>query len=210
MTTTISSLTNNIKIISHSMQNFSSVSLGIWIEVGSRNEKEDEQGISHLLEHMAFKGTKGRTSKQIALEIENVGGDINASTSVERTSYYVRLLKNDLEIGVSILSDIIQNSVFDPNELKKEKSVILQELAATLDSPDDMVFENFQSAAYHDQAIGRSILGNKETLLNIDSEKLISYLNKFYHSDNIIIVATGAVDHGNLHNLCELFKIHNK
>ena len=203
MTTTISSLTNNIKIISHSMQNFSSVSLGIWIEVGSRNEKEDEQGISHLLEHMAFKGTKGRTSKQIALEIENVGGDINASTSVERTSYYVRLLKNDLEIGVSILSDIIQNSVFDPNELKKEKSVILQELAATLDSPDDMVFENFQSAAYHDQAIGRSILGNKETLLNIDSEKLISYLNKFYHSDNIIIVATGAVDHGNLHNLCE-------
>ena len=160
MTTNISSLTNNIKIISNNMQNFSSVSLGIWIEVGSRNEIEDEQGISHLLEHMAFKGTKTRSSKQIALEIENVGGDINASTSVERTNYYVRLLENDLEIGVSILSDIIQNSTFDPNELKKEKSVIFQELAATIDSPDDMVFENFQSAAYHDQAIGRSILGN--------------------------------------------------
>ena len=91
MTTNISSLTNNIKIISNNMQNFSSVSLGIWIEVGSRNEIEDEQGISHLLEHMAFKGTKTRSSKQIALEIENVGGDINASTSVERTNYYVRL-----------------------------------------------------------------------------------------------------------------------
>jgi predicted Zn-dependent peptidase len=205
MTTNISSLTNNIKIISNNMQNFSSVSLGIWIEVGSRNEIEDEQGISHLLEHMAFKGTKSRSSKQIALEIENVGGDINASTSVERTNYYVRLLENDLEIGVSILSDIIQNSIFDPNELKKEKSVILQELAATLDSPDDMVFENFQSAAYHDQAIGRSILGNKETLLNIDSTKLITYLNKFYHADNIIIVATGAVNHEKLHSLCEKY-----
>ena len=200
-----SKLNNNIKIISHNMANISTVSLGVWVEVGSRDETNDEQGISHLLEHMAFKGTKTRSSKQIALEIENIGGDINASTSVERTSYYVRLLKNDIETGVSILSDIIHNSIFDEEELNKEKNVIFQELAATLDSPDDMVFENFQSAAYRGQAIGRSILGNKSTLMNIDSQKLFKYLDQFYHADNIIVVAAGAVDHDNLIELCDRY-----
>ncbi len=205
MIITESKTSNDIRVISQHMPNFSSVSLGIWAEVGSRNELEKEQGISHLLEHMAFKGTKTRTAKEIAMEIENVGGDINAATSVERTSYYVRMLKNDIEIGISILSDIIQNSIFDPSELDKEKNVIFQELASYKDSPDDMVFENIQSAAYKDQAIGRSILGNKETLINIKSNDLKSYLNKFYHSNNLTIVATGSVDHNQLHNLCEKY-----
>ena len=205
MTITASKLSNGIRVISQNMPNFSSVSLGIWAEVGSRNESESEQGISHLLEHMAFKGTKSRTAKEIAMEIENVGGDINAATSVERTSYFVRMLKNDIEIGISILSDIIQNSIFDPIELDKEKHVIFQELASYRDSPDDSVFENFQSAAYQGQAIGRSILGNRETLINIKSDDLISYLNKFYHSNNLTIVATGSIDHNQLHNLCDMY-----
>ena len=202
MTITASKLSNGIRVISQNMPNFSSVSLGIWAEVGSRNESESEQGISHLLEHMAFKGTKSRTAKEIAMEIENVGGDINAATSVERTSYFVRMLKNDIEIGISILSDIMQNSIFDPTELDKEKHVIFQELDSYRDSPDDSVFENFQSAAYQGQAIGRSILGNRETLINIKSDDLMSYLNKFYHSNNLTIVATGSIDHNQLHNLC--------
>ena len=205
MTITESITSNGIRVISQNMPNFSSVSLGIWVEVGSRNELESEQGISHLLEHMAFKGTKSRTAKEIAMEIENVGGDINAATSVERTSYFVRMLKNDIEIGISILSDIIQNSIFDPIELDKEKHVIFQELASYRDSPDDSVFENFQSAAYKDQAIGRSILGNRETLINIESDDLESYLNKFYHSNNLTIVATGSVNHNQLHNFCEMY-----
>ena len=205
MLITDSKIDNNIRVISQYMPNFSSVSLGVWAEVGSRNEKKSEQGISHLLEHMAFKGTKSRTAKQIALEIENVGGDINASTSVERTSYYVRLLKNDVEIGVSILSDIIQNSVFDPIELSREKNVILQELASTIDSPDDMVFENFQSAAYQNQAIGRSILGNKETLMSIKSENIKNYLDDHYHAENLTIVATGAIKHDELVDLCNKY-----
>tara|TARA_B100001027_G_scaffold126086_1_gene87065 strand:- start:578 stop:1837 length:1260 start_codon:yes stop_codon:yes gene_type:complete len=205
MTITESKTSNGIRVISQNMPNFSSVSLGIWVEVGSRNELESEQGISHLLEHMAFKGTKSRTAKEIAMEIENVGGDINAATSVERTSYFVRMLKNDIEIGISILSDIIQNSIFDPIELDKEKHVIFQELASYRDSPDDSVFENFQSAAYKDQAIGRSILGNRETLINIQSDDLESYLNKFYHSNNLTIVATGSVNHNQLHNFCEMY-----
>ena len=205
MTITESKTSNGIRVISQNMPNFSSVSLGIWVEVGSRNELESEQGISHLLEHMAFKGTKSRTAKEIAMEIENVGGDINAATSVERTSYFVRMLKNDIEIGISILSDIIQNSIFDPIELDKEKHVIFQELASYRDSPDDSVFENFQSAAYKDQAIGRSILGNRETLINIESDDLESYLNKFYHSNNLTIVATGSVNHNQLHNFCEMY-----
>ena len=205
MTIRESKTKNGIRVISQNMPNFSSVSLGVWAEVGSRNELEKEQGISHLLEHMAFKGTKTRTAKEIAMEIENVGGDINAATSVERTSYFVRMLKNDIEIGISILSDIIQNSIFDPIELDKEKNVIFQELASYRDSPDDMVFENFQSAAYQDQAIGRSILGNRETLINIKSDDLISYSNKFYNSNNLIIVATGSIDHDQLHNSCEKY-----
>ena len=205
MTITESKISNGIRVISQNMPNFSSVSLGIWAEVGSRNESESEQGISHLLEHMAFKGTKSRTAKEIAMEIENVGGDINAATSVERTSYFVRMLKNDIEIGISILSDIMQNSIFDPIELDKEKHVIFQELASYRDSPDDSVFENFQSAAYQGQAIGRSILGNRETLINIKSDDLMSYLNKFYHSNNLTIVATGSIDHNQLHNLCEMY-----
>ncbi len=205
MTITASKLSNGIRVISQNMPNFSSVSLGIWAEVGSRNESESEQGISHLLEHMAFKGTKSRTAKEIAMEIENVGGDINAATSVERTSYFVRMLKNDIEIGISILSDIMQNSIFDPIELDKEKHVIFQELASYRDSPDDSVFENFQSAAYQGQAIGRSILGNRETLINIKSDDLMSYLNKFYHSNNLTIVATGSIDHNQLHNLCDMY-----
>ena len=205
MTITASKLSNGIRVISQNMPNFSSVSLGIWAEVGSRNESESEQGISHLLEHMAFKGTKSRTAKEIAMEIENVGGDINAATSVERTSYFVRMLKNDIEIGISILSDIMQNSIFDSIELDKEKHVIFQELASYRDSPDDSVFENFQSAAYQGQAIGRSILGNRETLINIKSDDLMSYLNKFYHSNNLTIVATGSIDHNQLHNLCDMY-----
>ena len=205
MTITESKLSNGIRVISQNMPNFSSVSLGIWAEVGSRNESESEQGISHLLEHMAFKGTKSRTAKEIAMEIENVGGDINAATSVERTSYFVRMLKNDIEIGISILSDIMQNSIFDSIELDKEKHVIFQELASYRDSPDDSVFENFQSAAYQGQAIGRSILGNRETLINIKSDDLMSYLNKFYHSNNLTIVATGSIDHNQLHNLCDMY-----
>lgn len=205
MTITASKLSNGIRVISQNMPNFSSVSLGIWAEVGSRNESESEQGISHLLEHMAFKGTKSRTAKEIAMEIENVGGDINAATSVERTSYFVRMLKNDIEIGISILSDIMQNSIFDSTELDKEKHVIFQELASYRDSPDDSVFENFQSAAYQGQAIGRSILGNRETLINIKSDDLMSYLNKFYHSNNLTIVATGSIDHNQLHNLCDMY-----
>jgi len=203
MNINITKLKNNIRVVSHEMPHLETLSLGVWIEVGSRDEKENEQGISHLLEHMAFKGTKIRSAKDIAMAIENVGGDINASTSLERTSYYVRVMKNDAKVAVEILSDIIKNSIFDGTELNKEKNVIYQEIASTNDSPDDVVFENLQRTAYLNQSIGRSILGTNDTLSAIDSNALISYLNRYYHANNIVIAATGSIKHSDFVALVE-------
>ncbi|MFQ3360920.1 MAG: M16 family metallopeptidase [Alphaproteobacteria bacterium] len=199
----ITKLKNNIRVVSHEMQNLETLSLGVWIEVGARDEKQNEQGISHLLEHMAFKGTKTRSAKEIAMAIENVGGDINASTSLERTSYYVRVMKNDAKVALEILSDIIKNSIFDQSELDKEKNVIYQEIASNNDSPDDVVFENLQKTAYSNQSIGRSILGTNDTLSGIDSSALVSYLNRYYHSNNIVIAATGSIKHSDFVSLVE-------
>jgi len=137
------------------------------------------------------------------MAIENVGGDINASTSLERTSYYVRVMKNDAKVALEILSDIIKNSIFDQSELDKEKNVIYQEIASNNDSPDDVVFENLQKTAYSNQSIGRSILGTNDTLSGIDSSALVSYLNRYYHSNNIVIAATGSIKHSDFVSLVE-------
>src|SRR5690606_19016924 len=122
-----------------------SVALGVWIKSGSRNELDTEHGIAHLLEHMAFKGTARRSARDIAEEIENVGGEVNAATSIESTSYYARVLKDDLPLAVDILADILTESLFDEDELEREKNVILQEIGASLDSPDDVLLDNFSA-----------------------------------------------------------------
>ncbi|MEL7542891.1 MAG: pitrilysin family protein [Pseudomonadota bacterium] len=195
MTVEVTTLANGLRVVTEEMPHLETASLGFWVGAGSRDENADENGISHLLEHMAFKGTARRNALEIAEAIENVGGDINAATSLETTAYYARVLREDVALAVDVIADILQNSVFDPDELAREKDVIFQEIAAALDTPDDLVFDTAQSLAFAEQSVGRSILGTPETLAGFDSSELRRYLAKHYHPSRIVVSAAGAVSH---------------
>lgn len=196
MTVNISKLENGLTVVTDSMPHLESAALGVWIKSGSRNETHDQHGIAHLLEHMAFKGTKKRTALQIAEEIENVGGELNAATSTETTAYYARVLKPEVGHAADILYDILSNSTFDEKELAREKHVILQEIGASLDSPDDLVFDNFQETSFAGaQPIGRPILGTPETVESFSTDQIREYLDAHYHGPNMVLAASGAVDH---------------
>lgn len=188
-------LSNGMTVVTHAMPHLESAALGVWIRSGSRNETRRQHGISHLLEHMAFKGTRNRSARAIAEEIEAVGGDLNAATSVENTSYFARVLKEDVPLALDILSDILLNARFDEDELHREQHVILQEIGATLDNPEDMVFDAFQDAAFHNQSIGRTILGTAETVQGFSTEDLKHFLTAQYKPADMVISAAGAVDH---------------
>ncbi len=188
-------LPSGLTVVTENMPHLESVALGTWIKSGSRNETEAEHGIAHLLEHMAFKGTNQRTARQIAEEIENVGGEVNAATSTETTSYYARVLKDNVPLAVDILADILTDSVFDEEELEREKHVILQEIGAADDTPDDVVFDRFSEQAYRGQTIGRSILGTPETVQSFTSGQIRNYLARNYTTDRMFVVAAGKVDH---------------
>jgi predicted Zn-dependent peptidase len=196
-------LSNGITVATQRFEHVESVALGVWVKAGSRNEFEDEHGVAHLLEHMAFKGTTRRTARSIAEEIENVGGDINAATSVETTSYFVRVLKHDVPLALDLLSDILQNSLFDEDELEREKHVILQELGAANDTPDDAVFDRFTEAAFRHQPIGRAILGTRETISAFTSDQIRRYIDREYCGERMVICGTGAVDHDEFVKLVE-------
>jgi predicted Zn-dependent peptidase len=203
MSVRITRLPSGISVATHRMEHLESTALGVWIGVGSRAERDGEHGISHLLEHMAFKGTRTRSAMDIAEQIEAVGGELNAATGLESTSYYARVLKNDVPLAIDILSDILRNSVFDPAELTREQHVIVQEIGAALDTPDDYVYDLFNEAAYPDQPAGRSILGTPETVRAIASPMLQGFLDRHYRGPAMIVAAAGAVDHDQLVTLVE-------
>ena len=159
-----STLANGLTVVSHAMAEVETVSLGIWIGAGSRSEALGEHGVAHFLEHMAFKGTARRSAKDIAEEIEAVGGELNAATGVDSTAYYARVLRKDMPLALDILSDIILAPRFDRTELARERDVILQEIAAAMDSPEDIAFDLVQEAAFPDQPVGRPILGTVESV----------------------------------------------
>ncbi len=182
-------------VVTDAMPHLETASLGVWIGAGSRDERSDEHGISHLLEHMAFKGTSRRTARQIAEEIEAVGGDLNAATSIETTSYYARVLRADVALALDVLSDILTDPAFDPEELRREQNVIVQEIGAAEDTPDDLVWDRLQETAFTGQPIGRSILGTPETVRSFNRDRLAGYLARHYRASDMIVVATGAVDH---------------
>lgn len=188
-------LDNGVTVVTETMAHLESVALGVWVKSGSRDETADEHGIAHLLEHMAFKGTHKRSARQIAEEIENVGGELNAATSQETTSYYARVLKDHVPLAIDILHDILTDSLFDEDELTREKHVILQEIGAANDTPDDVVYDKFTEAAFRDQTIGRPILGTPETVKSFTPAQIRGYLARHYTGDRIVVVAAGAVDH---------------
>ncbi|MCB5202971.1 insulinase family protein [Neorhizobium sp. T786] len=195
MNVQVTRLASGLTVVTEAMPHLESVALGVWIKSGSRNETEDEHGIAHLLEHMAFKGTSRRSARDIAEEIENVGGELNAATSTETTSYYARVLRDDVPLAVDILADILTESVFDEEELRREKHVILQEIGAANDTPDDVVFDKFSEIAYLGQTIGRPILGTPDTVQSFTSGQIRNYLSRNYTTDRMFVVAAGAVDH---------------
>lgn len=195
MTVQITRLSNGLRVVSQHMAHLRTVALGMWVASGARHEHAREHGISHLLEHMAFKGTARRTAQDIAEEIEQVGGELNAATSLDATAYYARALKDDIGIALDILADILQNPRYSADELEREREVILQEIAATRDSPDDIVYDLALDAAYPDQALGRTILGTRESVMSFTSGQLRDFLASRYRAGQMVLSAAGHIDH---------------
>lgn len=203
MATTVTTLPNGLRVVSDVMPDVETASLGVWIDAGARHETPAENGISHLLEHMAFKGTERRSAQQISEEIEAVGGHLNAYTSREHTAYVARVLKEDVPLAVDLMADILQHATFDEEELARERAVVMQEIAQLHDTPDDLVFDFFQAAAYPDQPMGRSILGTPEGVSAMSREELKAYMSGHYSADRMVLVAAGRVDHDSLVALAE-------
>ena len=195
MSVEVTRLPSGLAVVTDSMPHLQSASLGVWVGAGSRDELPKEHGISHLLEHMASKGTRRRSARQIAEEIEAVGGDINAATSVESTGYFARVLKDDVPLALDVLSDILTEPAFAPEEVQREQNVIVQEIGAVGDTPDDLVFERLQEVAFPDQPMGRAILGTPDTVRSFDGAALRGYLARNYRAPDMVVVAAGAVEH---------------
>ena len=187
----IHKLNNGLTVITDYIDTVETVSVGMWNKVGARNEQEKVNGVAHLLEHMAFKGTTNRTALDIAKEVEMVGGAVNAYTSREVTAYYMKVLKEDIGLSIDIISDILQNSTFDAKELDRERGVILQEIGMYLDTPDDVVFDKWQEIAYPDQPMGRSILGKSEIIKSISRDQVEGFMKSFYRPDRMVFSVSG-------------------
>ncbi len=188
-------LSNGFRVVTEHMPGLKSASIGVWVMAGARHERVEQNGIAHFLEHMAFKGTAQRSALQIAEEIEDVGGYLNAYTSRETTAYYARVLENDVPLAVELLADILLNPAFDPEEIEIERGVILQEIGQALDTPDDVVFDWLQEAAFPDQALGRTILGPTERVQNFGQSDLRTFVDEHYQPGEMILSAAGSVDH---------------
>ena len=191
----ISVLPNGLRVVTESMPHLATAAIGVWSGVGSRHERPEEQGLAHLLEHMAFKGTTRRNARELAEAIEAVGGEMNAETNTEYTAYFARLLGQDLPLAVDILSDILTDPLFDIEELKREKGVILQEIGAYEDTPDEVVFDMVMETAYAGGAIGRRILGTPKTVRAQNPASMRDFLTRNYCTPSMVVSAAGALEH---------------
>jgi predicted Zn-dependent peptidase len=197
------SLENGLTIATDTIDNFETASVGIFVNVGSVNEDKKQTGVSHFLEHMAFKGTKSRTALQISSEIESVGGIMNAYTSKEVTAFHVKVLKNDVKLAIDIITDIIQNSTFDAEEFEKERDVIIQEIRQVNDTPDDLVFDLFQEKCFDGENLGTSILGPEDNIRAFQPNVLQDYLATKYSTDKMILAASGGIEHNDIVELAK-------
>jgi predicted Zn-dependent peptidase len=196
-------LPNGLRIVTEHMPGLESASIGVWVNVGGRHELLAQNGIAHFLEHMAFKGTKRRSALQIAEEIEDVGGYINAYTSREMTAYYARVLAADVPLALDVIADIVLNPVFDLAEIEVERGVILQEIGQALDTPDDVIFDWLQEAAYPGQPLGRTILGPSERVGAFSRDDLRQFVGQHYGPGQMVLAAAGAVDHDQIMKIAE-------
>ena len=191
-------LPNGIRIISEEITSVKSVSFGVWINTGSRNETSKNNGISHFIEHMMFKGTENRTYRQIANSIESIGGVLNAFTTKEHTCYYVKVLDEFSDRAVDVLSDMIQHSTFPKKEIEKEKTVVLEEIKQTEDDPDDLVHEYFEQYLFRDHPLGMQIIGTAENVSSFTRDELAHYVASYYTPENIVVSAAGNIQHDHL------------
>jgi predicted Zn-dependent peptidase len=199
----LATLSNGLRIVTDRIDTVATVSLGLWVDVGTRHEPAAVNGVAHFLEHMAFKGTKRRSALAIAEEIEAVGGHLNAYTSRESTAYYAKVLKEDVGLALDILADILQHSTFEPNELERERAVILQEIGQANDTPDDIIFDYFQERAFPDQAMGRPVLGSPEIIRGLSRKSVVSYLQDHYGASRMVLSAAGNLDHDRIVELAD-------
>jgi len=199
----VTKLPSGLTVVSERMDRVETVSLGAYIATGTRHETAEENGVSHFLEHMAFKGTERRSAAGIAEEIEAVGGHINAYTAREQTAYYVKVLKEDTALGADIIGDILTHSVFDADELERERGVILQEIGQARDTPDDIIFDHFQEAAYPGQPMGRPVLGTEELIRAMRRDTLTGYMKRHYAASNTVVAAAGNLEHEQILDLVQ-------
>ena len=196
-------LSNGIRVVSETLPKSRSISIGVWVKVGSRHESRELGGTSHFIEHMFFKGTQTRTAKDIATEIDSLGGEMNAFTSQETTTYYVKVLDEHLAIAIDILADILLGSKFDPAEMEKERKVILEEIKSVEDTPDDHIHELFTSTVWQENSLGRPILGTRDTIKALTHKDLIAYIENYYSPREIVISVAGNFEHSRLIELLD-------
>ncbi len=203
MNVKISRISNGLIVATDPMMQLESAAVGVWVNAGARNETAPLNGISHMLEHMAFKGTKRRSARDIAEEMETVGGFLNAYTSREQTAFHARILKADMALALDILADILTEPTFEPAELERERQVVLQEIAQARDTPDDIIFDYLQTVSYPDQPMGWPILGEENTVSAFRRDDLFAYMGANYRAGGMALIASGAVEHEDMLRLAE-------
>ena len=203
MNVEITRLSNGLTIVTDPMPELASAALGVWVDAGARGETRAQMGVSHMIEHMAFKGTRRRSARGLAEEIEAVGGFLNAYTSREQTAFHARVLQDDVALALDILADILIEPAFEQAELERERQVVLQELGQARDTPDDIVFDHLQAVVYPDQPMGWSILGDEKTVGAFSREDLFAYMGAQYRAGGMTLIASGAVEHAQMVRIAE-------
>ena len=198
MSIEVTKLENGLIVATDPMPHLMSAALGVWVNCGARHETPREAGLSHVLEHMAFKGTIRRSAKDIATQIEDVGGDLNAYTGREQTAFHARVLKEDVPLALDLISDILTEPTFETGELEREREVIIQEIGQTRDTPDDLIFDNLQEACYPDQPMGWPIYGSAETVAAFARSDLKDYMGANYRAGSMMLIASGAIEHAEM------------
>lgn len=186
-------LANGVRIVTEEIEHVRSISIGLWVGAGSRDEEEGYEGITHFIEHMFFKGTAKRTARELAESLEAVGGQLNAFTTKEYTCYYVKVLDEDLDLAIDVLSDMFFASLFNEEEIEKEKKVVIEEIKMYEDTPDELINDLFTEFVWNDHPLGRSILGTVESIGSLSREKILRYLEKHYAPDNLVIAVAGKI-----------------
>ncbi len=195
MSIQMTTLPNGLRVITDTVREVDSVALGVWVDVGTRHEDMKDNGVAHMVEHMMFKGTPTRTTTQIVEQLEDVGGNVNAYTGREITAYHVHLLKEDMPLALDIMSDIMQHTNMPPEEIERERGVIIQEIGMNNDAPDDLVFDYYQEVAYPGQTLGAPILGDPDIISGMKRDVMMDYVSRFYTPGRLVVSAAGHVDH---------------